>query len=196
MSLPDFKRQTQLFGIYGPAGLELAPEDRYRRFAEKIYPLLVGARPELEKGYCEDNGRPSVEPVGVLGVTLLQFVEKVPDREAVERLRYHLGWKYALNHEMNEPVFDSTVLVRFRGKLLGHEPGRLLFERILEGLQDAGLISRRYKQRLDFTHVLGMIAKMSRRECVRESMRLALKELERILGEGQRPEFWGILWER
>ena len=45
MSLPDFKGQTQLFGIYGPAGLELAPEDRYRLFAEKINPLLVGARP-------------------------------------------------------------------------------------------------------------------------------------------------------
>ena len=190
MSLPDFKRQTQLFGIYGPAGLELAPEDRYRLFGEKIYPLLVGVRPELEKCYCEDNGRPSVEPVLVLGVTLLQFVEKVPDREAVERLRYHLGWKYALNHEMNDPVFDSTVLVRFRGKLLEHEQGRLLFERILKGLQDAGLIARKYKQRLDSTHVLGMIAKMSRLECVRESVRLALRELDLILGESDRPEFW------
>ena len=196
MSLPDFKRQTQLFGIYGPAGLELAPEDRYRLFGEKIYPLLVGARPELEKCYCEDNGRPSVEPVLVLGVTLLQFVEKVPDREAVERLRYHLGWKYALNHEMNDPVFDSTVLVRFRGKLLEHEQGRLLFERILKGLQDAGLIARKYKQRLDSTHVLGMIAKMSRLECVRESVRLALRELDLILGESDRPEFWEVLWER
>ena len=196
MSLPDFKRQTQLFGIYGPAGLELAPEDRYRLFGEKIYALLVGARPELEKCYCEDNGRPSVEPVLVLGVTLLQFVEKVPDREAVERLRYHLGWKYALNHEVNEAVFDSTVLVRFRGKLLEHEQGRLLFERILRGLQDAGLIARKYKQRLDSTHVLGMIAKMSRLECVRESFRLALRELDGILGEGERPEFWEVLWER
>src|SRR4030043_540284 len=206
MSLPDFKRQTQLFGIYGPAGLELAPEDRYRLFAEKIYPLLVGARPELEKCYCEDNGRPpvcvrtrtgrSVEPVLVLGVTLLEFVEKVPDREAVERLRYHLGWKYALNHEMNDPVFDSTVLVRFRGKLLEHEQGGLLFERIIKGLQDAGLVPRKYKQRLDSTHVLGMIAKMSRLECVRESIRLALRELDLILGQSQRPEFWEVLWER
>jgi len=196
MSLPDFKLQTQLFGIYGPAGLELAPEDRYRLFAEKIYPLLVGARPELEKCYCEDNGRPAIEPVLVMGVTLKQFEEKVPDREAVERLRYHLGWKYALNHEMNEAVFDPTVLVRFRAKLLEHEQARLLFERILQGLQDAGLIPRRYKQRLDSSHVLGMIAKMSRLECVRESIRLALRELDGMLGESQRPEFWGILWER
>ena len=61
MSLPDFKQQPPLFGIYGPSGLELGPEDRYRLFAEKIYPLLVGARSELEECYCEDNGRPSVE---------------------------------------------------------------------------------------------------------------------------------------
>jgi len=196
MSLPDFKPQTRLFGIYGPLGLELDPGDRYRLFTEKIYPLLVEGRGELEKGYCRDNGRPSVEPVLLLGVTLLQFVEKVPDREAVERLRYHLGWKYALNHDVNEAVFDSTVLVRFRAKLLEHEQGRLLFERILKGLQDAGLIPRQYKQRLDSTHVLGMIAKMSRLECVRESIRLALKELDLILGGSQRPEFWEILWER
>ena len=111
MSLPDFKPQTRLFGIYGPLGLELDPGDRYRLFTEKIYPLLVEGRGELEKGYCRDNGRPSVEPVLLLGVTLLQFMEKVPDREAVERLRYHLGWKYALNHDVNEAVFDSTVLV-------------------------------------------------------------------------------------
>ena len=47
------------------------------------------ARGELEKCYCPDNGRPSVEPVLLMGVTLWQFVEKIPDREAVERLRYH-----------------------------------------------------------------------------------------------------------
>lgn len=196
MSLPDFKVQTRLFGIYGPAGLELDSGDRYRLFAEKIYSLLVEARPELEKCYCRDNGRPAVEPVLLLGVTLLQFVEKMPDREAVGRVRYHLGWKYALNHDVNEAVFDPTVLVRFRDKLLEHGEGRLLFERILKGLQDAGLVPRKYKQRLDSTHVLGMIAKMSRLECVRESIRLALKELDQIIGDRERPEFWEVLWER
>jgi len=76
MSLPDFKPQMGLFGIYGALGLKLDSEDRYRLFAEKIYPLLVEARAEVEKCYCPDNGRPSVEPVLLLGVTLWQFVEK------------------------------------------------------------------------------------------------------------------------
>ena len=123
-------------------------------------------------------------------------MERVPDREGVERLRYHLGWKYALNQEMKEAVFDPPVLVRFRAKLLELEQGRLLFERVLKGLQEAGLVPRKYKQRLDSIHVLGMIAKMSRLECVRESIRLALKEVDGVLGESQRPEFWGVLWER
>ena len=105
MSLPDFKAQTRVFGIYGAAGLKLDPGDRYRLFAEKIYPLLVEARGELEKCYCPDNGRPSVEPVLLMGVILWQFVEKVPDRETVERLRYHLGWKYALNHDVCSLIF-------------------------------------------------------------------------------------------
>jgi len=33
-------------------------------------------------------------------------------------------------------------------------------------------------------------------ECVRESIRLALRELDGILGERERPEFWEVLWER
>src|SRR4030065_1438730 len=41
MSLPDFKPQMGLFGVYGALGLKLDSEDRYRLFAEKIYPLVV-----------------------------------------------------------------------------------------------------------------------------------------------------------
>ena len=49
------------------------PFDRYRLFREKILCAL----------YCEDNGRPAVEPVLALGVSLLQFMGKVPDRKAL-----------------------------------------------------------------------------------------------------------------
>jgi hypothetical protein len=36
MSLPDFKPQTRLLGIYGAAGLKLNPGDRYRLFAAHL----------------------------------------------------------------------------------------------------------------------------------------------------------------
>ena len=37
---------------------------------------------------------------------------------------------------------------------------------------------------------------MSRLECVRETLRLALEEVETTAGHWPRPEFWKPMWER
>ena len=168
MSLPVFNPQTHLFGLQAASSEVFDERDRYRLFAQQIYPLLVQARPTLQVCYCEDNGRPAVEPVLLLGVSLLQFVEKVPDRQAVQMLKYHLGWKFALNQELVSETFDPTVLVRFRERLIAHEQARLGFELVLAGLRQAGLVPRKGKQRLDSTHVLGLVSRMSWLERVRE----------------------------
>ena len=196
MSLPVFDPQTHLFGLQARSSEVFSESDRYRLFAQKIYPLLVAARPKLEAGYCLNNGRPGVEPVLLLGVSVLQFLERVPDRQAAELVKYHLGWKHALAQELDGAVFDATVLVRFRERLVEHEQGRVAFEAVLGGLCEAGLVREKSKQRLDSTHVLGLVARMGTLECVRESLRLALEDLAEVVNEGQRPEFWNRLWER
>ena len=196
MSLPVFDPQTHLFGLQARSSDVFRETDRYRLFAQKIYPLLVAARPKLRACYCLTNGRPGVEPVLLLGVSVLQFLERVPDRQAAELVKYHLGWKHALAQELDGEVFDPTVLVRFRERLVEHEQGRVAFEAVLGGLERAGLVKPKGKQRLDSTHVLAVVARMGTLECVRESLRLALEELAGEVGEGQRPEFWSRLWER
>ena len=196
MSLPVFDPQTHLFGLQARSSDVFRETDRYRLFAQKIYPLLVAARPKLGACYCLTNGRPGVEPVLLLGVSVLQFLERVPDRQAAELVKYHLGWKHALAQELDGEVFDPTVLVRFRERLVEHEQGRVAFEAVLGGLERAGLVKPKGKQRLDSTHVLAVVARMGTLECVRESLRLALEELAGEVGEGQRPEFWSRLWER
>lgn len=196
MSLPVFDAQTHLFGLQARSSEVFSETDRYRLFAQKIYPLLVQSRPKLEAGYCQNNGRPAIEPVLLLGVSVLQFLERVPDRQAAELVKYHLGWKHALAQELDSAVFDPTVLVRFRERLVEHQQGQLAFEAVLGGLREAGLVRDKGKQRLDSTHVLGLVARMGTLECVRESLRLALEELATVVGEGQRPEFWNRLWER
>jgi hypothetical protein len=57
MSLPGFSTQGELFSIAGLSASLFAPTDRYRLFAQVIYPRLVAARPALEPGYCAENGR-------------------------------------------------------------------------------------------------------------------------------------------
>jgi hypothetical protein len=193
MSLPQFSSQSPLFSTAALGAELFGPTDRYRLFAQKIYPPLAGARDVLTQAYCADNGRAAIEPVWLLGVSLLQFLEGVPDRQAVEMLRYHAGWNFALNRQLGQQLFDPTTLVHFRRRLIAHGLSRLAFEAILQGLREAGLVERRSAQRLDSMQVLGLVSRMSRLECVRETLRLALKSLE---PNAAKPSFWAEHWER
>jgi len=196
MSLPYFSTQGELFSTAGFSASLFAETDRYRLFAKLVYPQVAGARAKLEKCYCADNGRVALEPVLMLGVSLLQDLDGVPDRQAVEMLRYHAGWNFALNRQLGDEVFHPTSLVNFRHRLLKHEQSALGFATILEALIEAGLVSPQSRQRLDSTQMFARVARMNRLDCVRESLRLALQELEGVVGVEARPGFWVGLWER
>ena len=196
MSLPAFSTQAELFSTAGLAANLFAQSDRYRLFAKMVYPHLVAARATLAKCYCQENGRVAIEPVVMLGISILQDVDGVPDRQAIEMLRYHAGWNFALNRQLGDPVFHPTTLVNFRGRLEEHEQSALGFTTILQALEEAGLVSRQSRQRLDSTQMFGRVARMSRLDCVRESLRLALQELDGATQAESRPLCWAGLWER
>src|SRR5712691_4230821 len=196
MSLPSFSTQSELFSTAGLSGSLFPKDDRYRLFAKLVYPELAAQRPTLEPCYCAANGRVAIEPVVLLGVSLLQELDGMPDRLAVEMMRYHAGWNFALNRQIGDPLFHPTTLVNFRNRLEEHDLRALGFTAIWKALEKAGLVSRRNRQRLDSTQMFGRVAQMSRLDCVRESLRLALQELEPGLGPQARPPFWATLRER
>jgi transposase len=196
MSLPDLDTQSEFFSTAAVNGQLFDATDRYRLFAEKIYPLLLKAREEITKAYCAKNGRPGTEPVVLLGVSLLQFLEGMPDRQALEMLRYHSGWNYALNRTVGQAAFHATGLVHFRKRLIEHQLSHVVFGQILDGLVAAGLVERCTRQRLDSTQMMGLVARMSRLENVRETLRLALKELDQRAHAFAKPGWWTEVWER
>jgi transposase len=196
MSLAALKAQSEFFSTAVLTGSLFEATDRYRLFADKIYPLLLPAREAVAKSYCADNGRPGIEPVWLLGTSLLQYLEGVPDRQAVEMLRYHAGWNFALNRTIGQEVFHPTVLVYFRNRLIEHELSQVVFAKILDGLVEAGLVERRSRQRLDSTQMMGLVARMSRLENMRETLRLALKEGEQSAASFGKPVWWAEVWER
>ena len=67
---------------------------------------------------------------------------------------------------------------------------------MLKALEEEGFIAKRSRQRLDSTHIVGAVARLSALECVRETLALALEELDGHLTKDERPEFWEQLWER
>jgi transposase len=197
MSLPKFDTQGSLFESLGSlAGKLFSDQDRYKLFATKIWPLLAKSREELASCYVLDNGRPGVEPVILLGVLMFQFMERVPDRQAAELVKYHLGWKLALNLDLNFKGIHHTTLSYFRERLLANDKADLAMRIIAEGLQAAGLVRKRDKQRLDSSHIIGAVARLSALECVRETLALALEELQPRLKAEQLPQFWALIWER
>jgi hypothetical protein len=69
MSLPQPKVQMSLFDASMLLEQPFPEGDRYRVFYENILPVLWAKRDELCALYCEDNGRPAVEPVIAPGAT-------------------------------------------------------------------------------------------------------------------------------
>ena len=137
MSLPSFSTQAELFSTAGLTSNLFAPTDRYRLFAQVVYPALAGMRGELEKCYCPDNGRVAIEPVLMMGVSLLQYLDGLPDRQAVEMLRYHAGWSFALNRQLGDELFHPTSLSTFRQRLMDNGESALGFRKILDALVEA-----------------------------------------------------------
>ena len=114
----------------------------------------------------------------ISGSVIFQFMERVPDRQAVEMVKYNLGWKLALNLKLGADGFHPTTLVHFRQRLLEAGKSGLAFGVVLKALEEEGFIAKRSRQRLDSTHILGAVARMSALECVRETLAVALDELD------------------
>src|SRR6201995_4684182 len=150
MSLPQFDVQGSLFESLGAIAPELfSDNDKYKRFAQKVWPVLAQSRAQLMECYQADNGRPGVEPVVLLGVLIFQFLERVPDRQAAELVKYHLGWKMALNLKLGAAGFHPSTLVHFRQRLLEAGKSELALQAVLEALEKEGFVAKRSKQRLD-----------------------------------------------
>lgn len=198
MSVKKLSRQKSLLdtGVYlGDLVSHAKAAERFLFFREKVWPKLRCLESQLMSMYCVDNGRPAVNPVRLLGVTILEFMERMPDRQAAEALVFDVRWKAALEMDLHEGGFDPTVLVRFRERLLAEGMEGMGLESVLDVMRESGYLAKKTARRIDSTHMLGQVAEMSRLECVREAMRLALEALECEEGIA-RPDGWPMWWER
>lgn len=126
------------------------------------------------------TGQPGLSPWRLAWITILQFRETLPDRQAAEAVRARIDWKYFLGLELTDPGFDFSVLSEFRGRLLAGSAEERLLDKLLERCLDHGLIKSRGQQRTDSTHVLAAIRVLNRLELVGETLRAALNELARV----------------
>src|SRR3954451_5863296 len=138
-------------------------------------------------------GRPALPPWRLALVTLLQFRENLPDRQAAEAVRARIDWKYLLGLELTDPGFDHSALCEFRSRRLAGGAEERLLGKLLEVCQARGLLKARGRQRTDSTRVLASIRALNRLELVGETLRAALNELATVAPDWLRrvaPKDW------
>ena len=144
---------------------------------------------ELFASLFPKDGQPALAPWRLALVTLMQFAERLSDRQAAHAVRARLDWKYALGLELEDRGFDFSVLSEFRSRLIEGQKEYVLFETMLTCCKQRGLITAGGRQRTDATHVLGAVRAINRVICVGETMRAALNSillstLDKLLGFG------------
>jgi transposase len=132
------------------------------------------------------RGQPAEAPWRLALVTVLQFVEGLPDRQAADAVRSRLDWKYALSLELTDPGFDHTVLSEFRSRLVRYGGEERLLDVMVDLFQGRGWLKARGRARTDSTHVLAKVRALNRVELVGETLRAALHVLAIVAPDGLR----------
>jgi len=138
---------------------------------------VLFADDDLEEMYCCDNGRPSLPPSLLSGVTLLQYHDDVSDHEAVERTMFDQRWKVALGLALDFEGFDPSTLSYFRKRLVEHGKERYAFDRFIAVGRAAGFIPDQVTLLTDTTPARGAGAVQDTYTLIRKAIAKLLKQL-------------------
>jgi hypothetical protein len=118
-------------------------------------------------------GRRSVPPSVVATVMVLQRLEGLSDREAVDRFAFDARWRYAAGvggwDGAHRAGFAHTVLVDMRERLRRSDRPNRVFEVALDAANAAGLLGRR--RVLDSTPLYDAVATMDTVTLIRSAIR-------------------------
>ncbi|WP_246144790.1 transposase [Actinacidiphila oryziradicis] len=123
------------------------------------------------------RGGPGLAPGMLAVVSVMQFAERLTDRQAADAVRGRIDWKYLLGMELENEGFHFSVLSGFRERLVGHGQEQVVLDRLLARLSELGFLRVGGRVRTDATHVLALVRDVNRLELCTETLRCALEAL-------------------
>lgn len=130
--------QPQLFSVFSMEAL--IPKDHLlRKIDEKIdFEFVREITAEL---YCQNNGRPSVDPVLFIRICLLTYLYNIPsDRQVCEEIQYNLAYRWFCRLAIEDAVPDHSSLTRIRDRL-GESTFKKIFEHVVRLCIEKGFVS-------------------------------------------------------
>lgn len=112
---------------------------------------------DFSGAYELDNGRPSVPPTMLAIARLLQHYDGISDAEVIERCRYDMRYKVALDLDAYsiEAPFAKSTFQAFRVRLTLHATEGLAFEQSIRLARKNGMLPKKLRVALDSSPVRG-----------------------------------------
>jgi hypothetical protein len=107
---------------------------------------------------AQERGHPSV-PAEVIGVVMvLQALEGLSDRDAVQALRRDIAWKVACGLRLDDEGFHPTVLVYWRNRIRASDRPRRVFDAVGAVVEQTGVLAGRRRRVVDSTVLADAVA--------------------------------------
>lgn len=115
------------------------PKDHYLRRINKALDLSFVHESVADK-YCQNNGRPSIDPEVVVRLFLLQAIEGISSvRRLMQRVHVDLAYRWFIGYRADEKLPDHSTLSRALDRF-GDSVFNELFIRSVTQCQQSGLI--------------------------------------------------------
>src|SRR5207245_479706 len=146
--LPPDDRDQEIFEA-------TVPEDHYLRRVKDVIDF-ERFRPILAEAYCNDQGRPAIEPLLLLKLEFLQYQYNHSDRQVMMHACSNMAYRHFLDLSLHSSLPHHTLLTYFRQRL-GTQRHQQIFDAMVGQARERGLVKDRLRLK-DATHVLANIA--------------------------------------
>jgi len=130
--------QEDLF-VAGPLS-DLIPEDHVLKCVDRVLDLSW-LRDEVRDLYCEDNGRPSIDPEAAVRLMLAGLFQHITkDRRLMREAQVNLAIRWFAGYRLHENLPHHSALTKIRMRW-GEAKFRSIFERTVRQCAAHGLVS-------------------------------------------------------
>ena len=121
---------------------ERIPADHPLRAIRAMADRALRALSPLFSELYAPTGRDSIPPERLLRALLVQALYSVrSERQLMEQLEYNLLFRWFVNLNLDDPVWDVTVFSKNRDRLLEGQVARAFFDQVLAQAREAKLLS-------------------------------------------------------
>lgn len=132
---------------------QLVPQNHLVRKIDKAIDFEF-IRDEVAHLYCQDNGRPPVDPVRLFKILLLGYIFGVPsERKLIKEIEVNVAYRWFLRMCLTEKVIDASTLSQNRIRRFN---GTDIFERIFNNIVEQAIakdLINGYALYTDSTHL-------------------------------------------